>query len=151
MSYDLQKMNRALDSNQTRLESFTFMEELGDDLDDNDFTPTLGGDEQGTPNDELGDEFDLDDAMSAGNAEEADIVDDAIMDIMDMLVDNDYPEETAEEAVFDAIATLVNDGSISDTPDADASDDEKVSWKLTSIPKIKSRLKELGLQFDETI
>jgi hypothetical protein len=151
MSYDLQKINRALDSNQTRLESFTFMEELGDDLDDNDFTPTLGGDEQGTPNDELGDEFDLDDAMSAGNAEEADIVDDAIMDIMDMLVDNDYPEETAEEAVFDAIATLVNDGSISDTPDADASDDEKVSWKLTSIPKIKSRLKELGLQFDETI
>jgi hypothetical protein len=151
MTYDLKKINRALDSNQTRLESFTFMEELNDDLEDNDFTPTLGGDEEGTPNDELGDEFDLDDALSSGNADEADIIDDAIMDIMDMLVDNDYPEETAEEAVFDAIATLVNDGSISDTPEADASDDEKVSWKLTSIPKIKSRLKELGLQFDETV
>jgi hypothetical protein len=151
MTYDLKKINRALDSNQTRLESFTFMEELGDDLDSNDFTPTIGGDEQGTPNDELGDEFDLDDALSSGNADEADIIDDAIMDIMDMLVDNDYPEETAEEAVFDAIATLVNDGSISDTPEADASDDEKVNWKLTSIPKIKSRLKELGLQFDETV
>lgn len=151
MTYDLKKINRALDSNQTRLESFTFMEELSDDLEDNDFTPTLGGDEEGTPNDELGDEFDLDDALSSGNADEADIIDDAIMDIMDMLVDNDYPEETAEEAVFDAIATLVNDGSISDTPEADASDDEKVSWKLSSIPKIKSRLKELGLQFDETV
>lgn len=132
------KINESLDKNLARLESFTFMEDLEID-------------EFGAPNEDLGTELDLDRALTRSDADEIDIVDDAIMDVIDMLVDSDYPEETAEEAVFDALATLVNDGSILDTPDAEATDDEKVSWTLTSVPKLKSRLKELGLEFDETV
>lgn len=134
----LKKINRVLAENKTRLEAFSFMENSG-----------WQGDEEGTHNDELGDEFDLDQALD--DSEEPDMIDGALEDLMNMLVDADYTEEASEEAVFDAIATLVNDGSIMDTPEAIASDDEKAQWVLNAVPKIKSRLKELGLEFDETV
>lgn len=138
---DFKKINRVLNENAMRLESFSFMEGL-----------QMMGDEEGTPNDQLGAEFDLDQALATSIEEEdPDAVDDALTGIMDMLVDADYTEESAEEAVFDAVATLVNDGSISDTPDASVGDAEKAEWILNSIPKIKARLKDLGLEFDETM
>jgi len=137
---DLKKVNQVLSENEKQLNSFSFMEGL-----------EHMGSEEGTPNDELGNEFDLDQALATSiDEEDPDAVDDAIADMMDMLVDADYTEESAEEAVFDAIATLVADGSIMDTPEADASDDDKAQWILNSIPKIKARLKDLGLEFDET-
>lgn len=137
---NLNKINQVLSENEKRLQSFTLMEGL-----------QLAGDEEGTPNDQLGAEYDLDQALAQTlDEEDPDVVDDALGKLMDMLVASDYTEESAEEAVFDAIATLINDGSISDTPDAMADDAEKAEWILNSVPKIKSRLKELGLEFDET-
>jgi hypothetical protein len=137
---NLKKINHVLSENEAKLESFSFMEGL-----------EYMGTEEGTPNDELGAEFDLDQALAMSiDEEEPDAVDDAIGALMDMLVDADYTEESAEEAVFDAIATLVNDGSIQDTPEADATDAEKAMWISNSIPKVKTRLKALGLEFDET-
>jgi hypothetical protein len=130
------KIQKTLAENINQLEAFSFMENL----------PM--GDEEGTPNDELGAEFDLDQALTGDlEDDQPDIVDNAIESLMDMLVSADYEEESAEEAVFDAIATLIDDQSITDTPEADASSEEKTMWVTNSVPKIKSRLKELGLEF----
>ena len=109
--------------------------------------------EEGTPNDKLGKEFPLDDALDdvCGPPNNKDMVDDAILSIIELLVRNDYEDDSAELATYDAIASLINDRSIDDTPDMHVPDDVKVQWIHNSIPKIKERLHKIGVDYDESL
>ena len=109
--------------------------------------------EEGDHNSELGAEFPLDDALddTCGPPNNKDQVDDAILDIIDLLVRNDYEDDSAEEATYDAIASLIADEAIEDTPDLHAKDEIKAQWIHNSIPKIKERLHQLGVEYDESM
>jgi len=104
-------------------------------------------DEEGTDNEDLGLELGLDDALL--DAEDSDMVDEFLNSVID-LVAQEYEEDSAIDAVDDAISSLVDDGSIDDIPSADEPDDVKSQWIFNSLAKIKDRLHDLGLEFDET-
>lgn len=92
----------------------------------------------------------LGDDSECGPADEMDIVDHSIADVIEMLIDAGYSDSDADDAVNDALSDLIDGGSIADTPDMDAEDGVKAAWVASAIPKVKTKLKELGLEFDET-
>ena len=92
---------------------------------------------------------DLGDDSDCGPDEERDLVDDAIDGVIELLVKNEYEEETAIEATYDAMEMLMESGQIDDTPELDESADTKAAWIQKSIPALKAQLKEMGLEFEE--
>jgi len=114
--------------------------EMEEPLDHND------PDEEGDPNDELGLERGMDTAVDDSDD---DVLDDFINKIMDMVAVN-YEDDSAEEAVYDAIAGLIDDSSIDDMPEKDSGDDVKMQWIWNSLPKIKERLHAMGIEYDPT-
>lgn len=116
--------------------------------------------EDGDP--EQGGEENLDDGMAAdyglepddalcGPPTEWDMVDDALGDLINLLTDNDYDDETAEEAVFDALSQLTDEGAVPDTPDLDEPETVKAGWIANNMPKIKLKLQSMGLEFSEQL
>lgn len=89
------------------------------------------------------------DEDECGPPTETDMVDSALRTIMLTLEHDGYSEDDAEEAVYDAIGQLVEAGEIEDTPDQDLSDDDKRKWISKSIPLVVSKLKEMGLEFED--
>lgn len=108
------------------------VEEEGEDLEVADDDAALNGHE---------------DDGECGPPEETDMVDEAIEGVMKTLVDAGYSDEDAEEAVYDAISTLVDSGDIEDTPDMDHEEEHKALWVKTAIPLIHTQLKNMGLDF----
>lgn len=96
-------------------------------------------------------EFDNDDDEhdDCGPAVNRDMIDDALEELIFMLVQSGYADEDAENAVFDAMELLSANDQLLDTPDISAEEAEKASWIFNYIPKIKLQLKEMGLEFEE--
>lgn len=78
-----------------------------------------------------------------------DSVDQALVRWMDTLVKHNYVEEDAQEAVYDATASLINEGVLPDTPPTDAEETEKLDWINRFESKIYGKLVELGISFDD--
>jgi hypothetical protein len=76
-----------------------------------------------------------------------DLVDEALDSVIGTLADAGYEDESAIEAVFDAMELLIEENIIEVTPDLDVADDIKKDWIDKTIPKIKERLKVMGLEF----
>lgn len=96
---------------------------------------------------DLGKEDDIDDALNDDELIDGDICDDALMELIDEVAE-EYEEESAVNAVYDAVASLVQDGIIDDVPGMSASNEEKALWVQNSIPKIRLRLQELGIELE---
>ena len=87
------------------------------------------------------------DDAECGPPEEVDMVDEAIEGVIGELEKAGYSEEDAEEAVYDAMSDLIDAEAIDDTPDMDQEAEVKALWVQTAVPKVKDRLKEMGLEF----
>lgn len=87
-------------------------------------------------------------SAECGPEGEGDEVDAAIEDIIAMLVSNEYEEEDAKEAVFDALHNLIKRDELSDTPETIEESSTKDSWISEFNVKIRNELKKLGLDFE---
>lgn len=108
-------------------------------------------DEEGTDMDMLGAEQDLDDALDdeyEGYSDSDDLVDDKMNALIDAVA-VEYEDDDAFQAVFDAVDSLMKDGSIEDMPSREASPDEKARWAHNYMPKIRNRLRDFGVDFDD--
>lgn len=79
--------------------------------------------------------------------DQSDIVDKAIDGVISTLVNAGYEDDSAVEATFDAMEALLELGQIEDTPDLDVAEEQKNLWIKNSIPKIKEKLHDMGLEF----
>jgi len=77
-----------------------------------------------------------------------DIVDQAIHEWIQRLINSDYYEEDAEQAVFDAAAYLIENGHLPDTPPMEVSEQEKIHWIKRFDKKVYDKLLDMGLEFD---
>lgn len=91
----------------------------------------------------------VDDDDECGPPTESDRVDAALDALIETLVESGYDEEVAEEAVFDAMSTLTSNGMIVDTPDLDEPDEAKSNWIVEYMPRIRQKLRDMGLEFTE--
>lgn len=82
-----------------------------------------------------------------GPSDGRDMVDRAIDGLVNLLTAADYEDDSALDAVFDAMEKLLDTGVINDTPDMDVSDEDKLNWISKSVPLIKDKLKQMGLEF----
>lgn len=155
---EFHKINESLDMFNDELEGINIVDdeyfddlegeededEDGEDFDSDDDDDNVEGDT------DLGIELSVDDALGNPNdedAEDADVIDDALMLIIDEVAE-EYEEESAVNAVYDAIDTLVADGSIEDIPTEADSDAEKAIWVQNSVPKVRARLLNLGIELE---
>lgn len=76
-----------------------------------------------------------------------DEVNQAIESVIDTLREADYIEEDCQDAVFTALAGLIEEGKIPDTPDTIAPVDEKRKWVQTWTEHVHPRLKRMGLEY----
>lgn len=86
-----------------------------------------------------------------GPATESDAVDEALDGLIELLVDNGYDDEIAEEAVFDAMEGLTTAGMLKDTPELDEPDEVKRDWIVDSMPRLRLKLRDMGLEFTEEV
>lgn len=135
---DVSKIAESLSLSNEALKEIDMVEELD----------VEGDVDQGTETHPAGTVDDLGDESECGEPEKWDMVDSALDGLVQMLVDNDYPEGDAEEAVFDALSYLIDDESVEDTPDVDKDEGIKSAWVNNAVPKIKAKLKEMGLEFN---
>ena len=84
---------------------------------------------------------------SCGPELEDDLIDSEIKDWVRVVCEQDYIEEDAELAVHDALADLIENYELDDTPDYDSSEEEKNLWLNNFRAKIKYKLEELGIEF----
>lgn len=99
---------------------------------------------------DLGAEFGLDDAFGNDDDDfegQSDIVDDAIMRLIDEVAE-EYEEESAVQAVYDAIEELISENAIADMPEDDATEDDKIRWIQNSIPRIRAKLQSFGIELE---
>lgn len=126
------------------------LEMIDEDLSDMSILNELDmmGDEEG--DEDLGAETNLDGAVDSEEQDEEqdDIVDDFLSTVIDML-EVEYEPDSAMNAVEDAISSLADEGSIEYPPASDVSNEEKARWIWNSIAKIRERLHDFGLEFDE--
>lgn len=80
---------------------------------------------------------------------DGDEVDKAIEDVISMLISNEYDEDDAKEAVFDALHNLIKRDDISDTPETISESSTKDSWISQFNVKIREELIQMGLDFEE--
>lgn len=80
-----------------------------------------------------------------GPPEETDMVDDMLEAIAKDLVRAGYSEEDAEDATFDAMSSMIEEGLLGDTPDIDEDEGAKGMYVSNAKPKIMARLREMGL------
>lgn len=98
-------------------------------------------------------EFDVDfllgdhDEEDCGPAENSDVVDDALQEVIDLLVKSGYDDVDSEDAVFSALEQLHSSDQCTDTPDIDATEQIKMAWIFNTVPRLKSKLKDMGLDF----
>lgn len=124
--------------------------DLGDDdLDTDDFGDEPESDEEG--DDDLGSENDVDAAMAIalGDDEESDgdVIDTALLSLIDEVA-QEYEEESAISAVYDAVQDLTDENSIEVMPSENDPDELKVDWVNNSIPKIRAKLQSYGIELE---
>lgn len=78
-----------------------------------------------------------------------DCVDDCLESIIELLVKNGYDDSVADEAVSQAMATLMESNEILDTPDLDQPETSKHQWIANASPQIRNKLRAMGLEFEE--
>lgn len=84
-----------------------------------------------------------------GPPTERDVIDDALEGVILLLVNAGYDDEDSEDAVFAAMEQLHNADLCTDTPDIDEPEQAKTAWIFNHIPRIKQKLREMGLDFTE--
>lgn len=79
----------------------------------------------------------------------SDVVDEALEQIIESLVTAGYDDADAEDAVWSALEQLHAADQISDTPDIDESEEAKTAWIFNTVPRLKQKLVEMGLDFSQ--
>jgi hypothetical protein len=87
------------------------------------------------------------DDEECGPPEEVDMVDQMLDEVAATLIDAGYSDEDAEDATFDAVSDLIDEGAIEDTPDLHLDDGIKATYVTNAKPRIYAKLKEMGLEF----
>lgn len=64
------------------------------------------------------------------------------------LVESGYYDDDAQEAVFDALAHLIENELLEDTPDYNASKDDKMKWVQSFETKVHGRLVAMGIDLE---
>lgn len=73
---------------------------------------------------------------------EADVIDDAFLEIIEDLVGDDGDLDAASDVLFEVIELTVDSGQIAEIPESDVSDEEKKSWLEKSLPIIKTEIEK---------
>lgn len=110
------------------------------DLDDLDFDPEFDGE---------GLHEHIESGDDCGPPVHRDCVDDCLESLIEMLERNDYDAEVADQAVYQAMESLMLQESITDTPDIDQPEASKHAWIANARSQIVDRLREMGLEFSE--
>lgn len=84
-----------------------------------------------------------------GPPTERDAVDDALEGLISALTDAGYDDKDAEDAVFSAMELLHGADQCTDTPDIDEPEEVKTAWIFNNVPRIRQKLREMGLEFAE--
>jgi hypothetical protein len=80
--------------------------------------------------------------METEQAPESDVIDDALIAIVDEIIGPEGDEEdfdAASDVVLEVIEQMVDEGSIPEMPESDASDEAKKAW-VEKIPSIKEEI-----------
>lgn len=80
-----------------------------------------------------------------GPVGDGDEVNQAISEMIDHLMGCDYPEDTATEAVFDALHDMLEKGEMADVPEINALAEDKTKWVSVFEAKIRKKLEAMGL------
>lgn len=81
--------------------------------------------------------------MTEQKIPEQDIVDDALIELVDEVVGDGASEDEFDagtDVVFEVVEDLVNGGVIEEIPDNAASDEEKKEWIEKSVPVVRAAL-----------